>query len=77
MTRKIWVFDREAFEKNAPANTKKQLPDAHREGLHGTEVEFDGEDIGESMDYQVEGEPHENEYFLYPVSREWCREIVI
>lgn len=61
-------FSKDKFNKNA-SKTVKKLLSKHIDALDGMEVKFN-EEFGEIEQYTVDGE----EFYLYPVSREWCEE---
>ena len=61
-------FSKDKFNKNALKTTKKLLS-KHLDVLDGMEVKFD-EAFGEIEKYTVNGE----EFWLYPIHKEWCEE---
>lgn len=65
------IFDKLAFNQHAETHIKKLIPAAHIEALDGMNVEFENDRFGSITNYEVDGE----EFYLYPVCREWCTEV--
>lgn len=66
-------FCKEKFIKNAPKCIQRQLSE-HLDALDGLEVVFDGKfgRDGYIPQYFANGE----EYYLYPVYKTWCSEVL-
>ncbi len=67
MKSKKMVFDRQQFNKNAPANIKSMLKN-HLDVLDGMVVDFSKKQYGIINHYEIDGES----FYLYPVYVDWC-----
>lgn len=63
------IFDKEFFKKNAPKYVQKILS-SHIDALDDKKVTFQDNDRFGTVEYQEEGQDFE----LYPVYPDWCRE---
>lgn len=59
------VFSKRLFNQNAPVYVKRLIPEAHTSVLDGKEVK------DRIIEYEVNG----NEYYLYPIEPDWCKEV--
>lgn len=60
------IFSKAMFSKNAPSNVKRVLS-RHLDTIDGKKVDSEGK-----IDYEIDGE----EFYLYPVSKDWCEEAI-
>lgn len=60
-------FDKYKFKKNAPLHVKKALS-GHIDVIDGLEV-FSCKNGYYEVDYEVD----EENYYLYPILKEWCK----
>jgi hypothetical protein len=66
------IFDKKLFKRHAPKNIQKILSH-HVDLIDGREVSFEGEEGFGTVEYEDEGQNYE----LYPVYPDWCREEII
>ena len=59
------VFSAKQFRRHADCTVRRALPESHLEALDGKPVAF-GRVI-----YSADGE----DWYLYPVQKEWCEEV--